>query len=163
MEFKEIYEGYAVSKEGVVLGRRGKPMSPTDNGRGYLIVKMNINGKWTSKAVHRLVAEAWVLNPEGLSDVNHLDCNRYNNRAENLEWCTHGYNIEYSYKQDNRSATGEYNSRCKTSPQIVLEICKLLQEGVSAAKIRDKGFPYDLVRKIKSRQNWQHISKDFIW
>lgn len=162
MEFREI-DGYKVSKCGVILGRRGLPLTPNDNGKGYLIVKVCIDGKWTSKAVHRFVAEAWIDNPENLPEVNHKDCNRQNNKINNLEWCTHSYNIEYSYDTAGRSALGENNARCKTDEAEVIEICELLQSGLSAAQVRDKGHDYRLVRAIKRRQNWSHISKDYSW
>lgn len=45
--------------------------------------------------VHRIVAENWLENPLGLPTVNHIDCNRLNNRADNLEWCTQKYNAWY--------------------------------------------------------------------
>lgn len=162
MEYREV-EGYKVSKCGVILGRRGKPLTPTDNGKGYLIVKCFIGGKWTSKAVHRFVAEAWIENPNNLPEVNHKDCNRQNNSIDNLEWCTHSYNIEYSYDTKGRSATGENNARCKITEADARTICALLQDGLSSAEIRDKGFDYSVVRNIKRRSNWTHISQHYIW
>lgn len=162
MEFREIY-GLKVSSCGVVIGRRGRPLKPVDNGRGYLIVTLAIDGKRTSKAVHRLVAEAWLNNPHSLPEVNHKDCNKLNNCVDNLEWCTRGYNIGYTYETDGRSATGENNARCKTTEVEVKQICELLQQGLSSAKIRDKGYDYELVRAIKCRKRWAHISKDYTW
>jgi hypothetical protein len=162
MDFREIY-GYKVSKCGVVLGRRGKPIAPSDNGRGYPIVSVVINGRRTSKGVHRLVAEAWLPNPEGLPEVNHKDCDRSNPHLDNLEWCTHGYNIEYSYSAKNRSARGTDNARCQTTEKVVRVICEKIASGMSAASIRDEGFSYTLVRAIKARKNWGHISKEYVW
>lgn len=162
MEFREV-EGYRVSMCGVILGRRGRPLKAYDNGKGYLIVSVTIGGKHTSKAVHRFVAEAWVANPDGLEEINHIDCDRQNNSIDNLEWCTHSYNIEHSYNTLGRSALGENNARCLTTEMEVREICKLLQLGNTAAKVRDLGYPYCMVRKIKGRNNWQHISKQYIW
>lgn len=162
LEFREVY-GLRVSECGVVIGRRGKPLKPWDNGRGYLIVKVKIDGKNTSKAVHRLVAEAWIPNPNNLPEVNHKDLNRYNCHKDNLEWMTHGQNIEYSYKMEGRSATGENNARAVVTEAVVVQICELLEQGLSAAEIRDKGFDYGRVRAIKRGQNWQHISKNYKW
>lgn len=162
MKFREI-EGYQVSVCGVILGRRGRPLISYDNGKGYDIVSVTLGGKHTSKAVHRFVAEAWIENPYGLEEVNHIDCNRRNNSVDNLEWCTHSYNIEYSYKTLGRSALGENNARCLTTEMEVREICELLQLGNTAVKVRDMGYSYSTVRKIKARTNWQHVSKQYIW
>jgi hypothetical protein len=162
MELKEIY-GVRVSKCGVVYGKRGRPIVANDNGRGYPIVSVYIDGKRTSKAVHRLVAEAWLPNPENLPEVNHKDCDRSNPTLSNLEWCTHGYNISYSYDTKNRSAEGDSNARCITTVDTVKEICSHLQVGLSSAAIRDLGYDYSLVRAIKSRKNWTHVSNKYIW
>jgi hypothetical protein len=162
MEFKEVC-GYKVSKCGLIIGRRGKPLTPVDNGSGYLICKVFINGKWTSKSVHRFVAEAWIDNPDNLPEINHIDCNRTNNSIDNLEWCTHSFNVLYSYITEGRSAAGESNARCKTTESEVRQICEMLVMGVSSAKIRDEGFDYDLVRAIKSKKNWTHVSNEYQW
>lgn len=158
---KEIYGGYQVSQDGVVLGKRGEPLSQHDNGRGYLIVRLIIDGRQTSKGVHRLVAEAFLENPTSLPEVNHKDCDRYNNHVSNLEWVTHGENIKYSYDSDNRSATGENNANCQTTEETVAKICELLSSGKSAACVRDCGFDYNLVRAIKQRKNWKHVSCNY--
>lgn len=162
MDFKCV-EGYKVSKCGTIVGRRGTPLTPCDNGRGYPIVKVNIGGKWTSKAVHRFVAEAWVPNPDNLPEINHIDCDRTNFKVENLEWCSHGYNIEYSYRTKGRSATGENNSRCKTTEAIVTRICELLSEDKKNLALKTGEFDLRLVRSIRNRKNWKHISKDYVW
>lgn len=162
MEFKEIY-GYKVSMRGYIIGPSGKKLVPYDNGRGYPIVTVTISGKRTSKAVHRLVAEAWLSNPENLPEINHKDCNRANYNIGNLEWCTHGYNIAYSYKAENRSATGEFNANSITTQEVVIKICKRLSSGASAVALRNEGYDYELVRAIKARKNWKHISKDYVW
>lgn len=146
-----------------MIGKRGNTLKPSDNGRGYLIVGCVVNGVKTSKAVHRLVAEAWLPNPKNLPEVNHKDLNRYNCHVDNLEWMTHGKNIEYSYKMEGRSATGTDNARCKTEERTVIEICELLASGLSAAQVRDRGYDYGRVRAIKRRLNWQQISKNYVW
>lgn len=73
----------------------GRIVSQTDNGNGYMIVSLQKFGR-KNHYVHRLVAEAFVENPNGLCVVNHLDYNRRNNRATNLEWTTAEGNVKYS-------------------------------------------------------------------
>lgn len=59
-------------------------------------VRIQLRYKETPKLVHRLVAEAFIPNPENLPEVNHKDKNPSNNRVENLEWISHKDNVDYS-------------------------------------------------------------------
>ena len=92
MEIKKItnHERYFVGEDGNIY----KQLKPWDNG-GYLYVKLNKK----NYAVHRLVAETFIENPEGKSDVNHKDGNKYNNKVENLEWTTRKENINHGQFQ----------------------------------------------------------------
>ena len=77
--------------------RKEKLLRPRKTGkyRNYLSVTFN-DGK--QHKVHRLVAQAFIPNPNNLSYVNHKDENTLNNCADNLEWCTNQYNVQYSAK-----------------------------------------------------------------
>ena len=97
------YEGkYQVSNMGRVKSlnykNTGKEriMKPHDNGRGYLRVVLCKEGKGKQCRINRLVAQAFLPNPDNLPEVNHIDQCRTNNNVENLEWCTTQYNVEYS-------------------------------------------------------------------
>ena len=97
------YEGlYVVSNQGNIYSlnynRTGKvvKLSPRINRWGYLQVCIYKNGEVKQCLIHRLVAEAFIPNPLGLPQVNHIDEDKTNNQAENLEWCTCQYNNEYS-------------------------------------------------------------------
>ena len=68
--------------------------SHTDN-CGYHHVRLCNNANQYTRLVHRLVAEAFIDNPNGYKEVNHIDEDKNNNRADNLEWCTRTYNILY--------------------------------------------------------------------
>lgn len=155
---KQIYDNYFISENSEVFNKHGKKLSPVDNGKGYLILNINIDGKRKCKAIHRLVAEAFIPNPDNLPEVNHKDANRRNNSIENLEWVTHGQNIKHTYDLQNRSALGVTNANCKTEESVVIEICEHLEKGLKASEVRDLGYSYSLVRKVKSKQNWSHVS-----
>lgn len=62
---------------------------------GYLRVRLYLYGKSKRLYVHRIVAEAFIPNPDGLPQVNHKDENKKNNSVNNLEWCTASYNMNY--------------------------------------------------------------------
>lgn len=69
-------------------------------GAKYIQVSLSKNGKTKPFLIHRLVAEAFIPNPDNLPCVNHKDENKHNNNADNLEWCTYKYNNEYNGRVD---------------------------------------------------------------
>jgi len=95
--FKPIvgFPGYKVSDKGTVLGKRDKPLA-CNLCSGYLHTGLRKDGKQIFKNVHRLVAIAFLPNPDNLPQVNHKDEVKTNNNKDNLEWCTRQYNQEYS-------------------------------------------------------------------
>ena len=103
------YDRYCVSKQGYVftLGNNGelKELSPCKSNKGYLKVCLYNHGKRKMFYVHRLVAQAFLENPQALPMVNHKDFDKTNNAVENLEYCTARYNMAYS------AMAGKYSSR----------------------------------------------------
>ncbi len=77
---------------------KGMILKQFDNGKGYLKVNIWNGEKQIMRAVHRLVAQTFIPNPNNLPQVNHKDCNRKNNNVENLEWCNNSYNAWYREK-----------------------------------------------------------------
>ena len=90
------YEGlYAVTSCGKVWSyKRKKFLTPGIN-KGYLYVILCKDGKVKNYRLHRLVAEAYIPNPENLPQVNHKDENKANNCLQNLERCDASYNNNY--------------------------------------------------------------------
>lgn len=77
---------------------KGRVLKQWNNGRGYLCVSLHLSGKTIHLYVHRVIATSFLPNPNNLSEVNHIDCDRTNNRLDNLEWCTRQENIAYRDK-----------------------------------------------------------------
>ena len=75
--------------------RRNKILMPCNNGNGYYIVYLMKDRKRNVKYIHRLVAQAFIENPNNYSCINHKDENKTNNNVNNLEWCTYKYNNNY--------------------------------------------------------------------
>lgn len=105
------YEGlYQVSNEGRVKTARRKGtfgglarMRPMQH--GYIGVDLCREGKRKTHMVHRLVAQAFISNPDNLPEINHKDENKTNNHANNLEWCTRRYNLMYGEGHKRRVAS----------------------------------------------------------
>ena len=97
-----IYEnGDIYSKERVIIKNNGKKQTfksqlikPSADSGGYLKVGLYVDKKRTYHNVHRLLAMAYIPNPDNLPCVNHIDTNKLNNSIENLEWCTQMYNSQ---------------------------------------------------------------------
>ena len=91
------YEGlYAVTSCGKVWSYRNECfLKPFTNTWGYLYVRLHKDGQSKMYGVHRIVAEAYLPNPENLPQINHKDENKTNNCLQNLEWCDSKYNANY--------------------------------------------------------------------
>lgn len=109
-DFEGIYE---VSDKGQVRRMAGSAgchvtrlLSPGYNkGTGYQQLHLSKGGIQTNKQIHRLVAEAFIPNPENKLQVNHIDAVKTNNSLENLEWCTRSENAYHALKMGVKSNT----------------------------------------------------------
>ena len=96
------YEGlYAVTEDGQVWSyRSNKFLKQRKDKDGYLLINLSVSGIIKTFKVHRLVAEAYIPNPDLKETVNHKDENKVNNNVSNLEWMTREENSVYGTKID---------------------------------------------------------------
>lgn len=98
----------------------GKIHTGSKTHKGYLSSKLyDSDGNSHTYPMHRLVASAFVDNPNGYPQVNHLDEDKTNNRADNLEWCTNDYNVNYGTRT---IRAGESNRCCSSTSKPVCSV-----------------------------------------
>jgi DNA-directed RNA polymerase specialized sigma24 family protein len=149
-EWKEIssYDGYyIVSNLGRVMStnktvnawnglklRKGKVLKQGLKRNGYLCVSLSTKNIKKTFLVHRLVASAFLENPENKADVNHKDGNKLNNVLSNLEWSTKFENHSHA-KVNGLKAKGEKNAASKLTDKQRIEVLDLLNDKISYSKI----------------------------
>ena len=100
------YEGeYQVSTKGNIKSfkkyKEGIILKPKKDGKDkYLMICLSNNGSQKYYLIHRLVAQAFIQNPNNKEEVNHIDGNKKNNNVENLEWVTHSENIRHAFENN---------------------------------------------------------------
>nr|DAZ48709.1 MAG TPA: homing endonuclease [Caudoviricetes sp.] len=98
----EFNHKYFISNRGFVISlvRRFRLLNIRRDKNGYVhyYIRDTVTGKRKDYKAHRLVAEAFIPNPNKLPIINHIDGNKANNRIENLEWCTQSYNNIHAFK-----------------------------------------------------------------
>lgn len=105
-------EVYSKSKNKIMLGFLNKD--------GYMLVRLvSDNGKVRNYRVHRLVAKAFIPNPNNYPVINHKDENKLNNDVSNLEWCTYSYNNSYGNRINNLIKTRNVNKSYGSEVPIV--------------------------------------------
>ena len=112
---------------------------------GYLSVCLFKEGKHT-KRVHKLVASAFIPNPNNYPCINHINGNKLDNNMNNLEWCTYSHNVKEAFRlglannsEKQRNAVREYCKKHKNKPLVQLDINNnLIKEWNSAVEVEEK-------------------------
>ena len=144
-DIKDLEGLYQVSNFGQILSlnyhRTGKPklMKPGKDKHGYLGVGLCKNGKRKWFSIHRLVAKAFLPNPNNLSQINHKDEDKTNNSVENLEWCTREYNTNYGTRNE-RIVKANTNGKCSKRVLQLSLSGDLIREWPSTRECARNGF-----------------------
>lgn len=96
VEYEGLYQVSTLGRVKSFHNRKERILKQVKTKDGYLRVDLWKDGKHHWKLVHRLVAEAFIGNPNGDYEINHKDFNPSNNHVENIEYCDRQYNIDYS-------------------------------------------------------------------
>ena len=124
-------------------------------GQFYYNVQLNINGHHKTIAVHRLVAKAFIPNPENKKQVNHIDGNKLNNNVKNLEWATSKENINHAYQIGLSKSEGTNHYLSKLNKEDVLFI---RNSDLPNRELSNKyGVSMSCVQRIKRRERYKNI------
>lgn len=119
------FEGfYSISDTGLVMSERsGKLLKPSISNVGYYRIMLSLAGATLRTHIHRLVAEAFIPNPDRKPCVNHKDANKLNNNVENLEWVTYRENTMHAYNLGlfPRIGGGHWKTHCKRGHEFTPE------------------------------------------
>jgi hypothetical protein len=116
---------YAISTKGRIKNnKKERIMNPDVKVQKYIRVSLLVNGKIKTFAIHRLVAEIFIPNPDKKLYVNHKNRNTKDNNIENLEWCTHSENIIHSYNTNCLSTNLQSNNEIIDMDSLRKEIWK---------------------------------------
>lgn len=150
------------SEKGKLKKRLPSILTGPNGESGYYLIHMSVYGVSYSKLIHRLVAQAFIPNPENKPEVNHKDGFKCHNYASNLEWVTEKENIEHSCKTGLYYVPiGEDSPKAKITAYQATKICKYLEQNVlSLQEIANTiGCSKAIVSNISQHQAWTHISK----
>lgn len=126
---------------------------------GYRIVYLQTSNKKITKKVHRLVAEAFIPNPNNLSQVNHKDENRLNNSVQNLEWCDAKYNANHGTRKDKlRKISGIRIAQYDLSGNLIK-----IWDSISQASQYFGTKTTSCIRRVCKKEPGRNTYKGFIW
>lgn len=154
------YPAYMVSKHGSVICNNGNEIAKQINHKGYYRVGISNELGRKSVFIHRIVATAFLPNPNNLPQVNHKDGNKKNNHYLNLEWCDNSHNIRHAI--DNglmKMPFGENHPNTSLTEKEVLEIRQASLN--KYFKRRDLAEIYGVtesnVKDIRNGRSWKHL------
>lgn len=130
---------------------------------GYYCATLSLNGKHKTFTIHRLVAQAFIPNPENKPQVNHKDGNKLNNCVENLEWCTNKENHIHAWKIGlQKKRFGKYNDKSKRVYQYDKQMNFICEYESTRDVERKTGFDHSHISDCcigKTKQAYGYIWK----
>jgi hypothetical protein len=151
----------------IIYHKKGQLLKPITRKHGYIGVQLygcgTNNRNMKTYSVHRLVATAFLENPNNYTEVNHKDENKTNNRVENLEWCSHIQNTHYGTAIERRVSKQTNGKKSKKIAQYSMNM-ELLEVFPSLAEVKRRlGFaPANISKCANGDRNYSH-AYGYIW
>lgn len=165
IQFNGRFTNYSISNLGRVSGIRKDFITPVTDKDGYLVFSLHLgNGYRVTAKIHRLVAEAFIPNPENKPEVNHKDGNKANPHVLNLEWSTGSENVQHAFDTGIRgpSKYGSTHEWAKHSEDEIRKVCSLLIKGTPIDDIsKICGIPKADISNIRNGKIWKSVSCEF--
>lgn len=151
---------YTIFENGDVYNEERKITQRPNYKDGYACFTAGKKNHRVNVKTHSVVGKLFVNNPNNLPELDHLDGNRMNPSADNLEWVTHQENVKRA--QEKGSYNGRYigvkNPKAKLNNDIVKDIRKDFTNGLTQKKISQKyNVPWSTVHNIVTYQTWKHV------
>ena len=159
------FPDYLITSQGRVFSLKHdklKELKPAKNNWGYYYVNLWKNGKMFTKTIHRLVAKAFIPNPENKPQVNHIDEDVTNNHISNLEWVTARENLNHGTRNEraSNSVKGKNNPRARAVIGFKVNGCSIKYYKYMKESEKD-GFSPVCIRNCCKGKQKQH--KNFVW
>lgn len=133
---------------------KSKILTQKEKNNRYLEIGIRINSKKKYFLVHRLVAMTFLHRIEGLDFVNHKNCDKKDNRVENLEWCTSSQNSIHAHK-NGRCSNEEKHHKAKLTKEKVLYIRQSNKNDKTLAQ--ELGVSESTIQNVKARKTWKYF------
>ena len=151
--------GYLIFENGNILDiKKNKFVNTSINKNGYVIVNLIKNGNRKLNLLHRVIADAFLLNPLNKPCVNHINGIKTDNRAENLEWVTYSENMVHAFKKGLNFITEEQklNLKSKIEKRVMNKKTGIVYKSILEA-CNELGLKYTQTKTHLSRNN-EHLT-----
>ena len=156
-------DNYMVSTDGTLKNTvTGNKLKGSIKDNGYIQVPLSLEGKKIKYYLHRLVALAFIPNPEGKPEVNHEDGNKLNCHVDNLEWVTRLENVQHAFETGLVNQDGSDNWKAVLDEDKVKQIKELYTTGKYKQNQLAEQFGVDkqTINNILNGKSWTHVKID---
>ena len=148
---------YKISSNGRIKGSRRASYGSKHCG-GYMRACLWNENDFVFVMIHRLVAIAFIPNPENKPHVNHINGIKWDNRKQNLEWATVSENAKHAYDTGLRKANPVYGENNYGSKLTESQVRLIRQSSISQKKLSiEYGVCAGVIQRIKERKSWKHV------